>query len=283
MQPTVHYFNLTGLHQPVAFIDSESLYPILYEILRDWKMEKAYVENNISPGITIEKTKVGYKRQSNWLSEPVTFRDPVDAICDLIVDLIRAYISDNKGLLCLHCSAVKIADGLIVFPNTYRSGKSTMSIELVSRGACLYSDDVLPIEKNGDFGLAMGILPRLRLPLPNGVNKHFTNFIAKHTGPKNSRYLYVNLNLSEQEALGATAPIRGITILQREQNAKPQLLEVKKSIVLKDMILRNFARQNPGIEIVDRVYSIVEKAECFKLIYDDLDKAADLIIAAFSK
>jgi 5-bromo-4-chloroindolyl phosphate hydrolysis protein len=89
------------------------------------------------------------------------------------------------------------------------------------------------------------------------------------------------LGPDEQATLGTTAPIKGVTILQREKNAEPGLLEVKKSIVVKDMILRNFARQNPGLEIVDRIYSIVENAECYSLRYDNLDQAVNLLEDAF--
>ena len=107
------------------------------------------------------------------------------------------------------------------------------------------------------------------------------DFIIDRAGPKNSRYLYVKLDLNEQAMNGMTAPIRGITILNREKGAEPRLLEVKKSIVVKDMILRNFARQNPGIEIVDRLHSIVENAECYRLRYDNLDQAVSLLKNAF--
>jgi hypothetical protein len=43
------------------------------------------------------------------------------------------------------------------------------------------------------------------------------------------------------------------------------------------MILRNFARRNPAIEIVDRLHRIVKQAECYTLTYDTLDQAAELI------
>jgi len=156
-----------------------------------------------------------------------------------------------------------------------------LSLKLVSCGARLFTDDVLPITKQSDLGMALGILPRLRMPLPKDLKQAFVDFISDRAGPKNTRYLYVMLGPDEQATLGTTAPIMGITIMQREKNAEPGLLEVKKSIVVKDMILRNFARQNPGLEIVDRIYSIVENAECYSLRYDNLDQAVNLLEGAF--
>ena len=119
------------------------------------------------------------------------------------------------------------------------------------------------------------------MPLPKEITPDFVNFVTKRAGPQNQRYLYVKLGLNEQAVLGTEAPIRGITILQREKNAVPRLLEIEKSIVVKDMILRNFARQNPGLEIVDRIYSIVDNAECYNLRYDNLEQAVKLLEDAF--
>ena len=281
MLATVHHFDFAGLLHPVAFINCESLYPYMFTILRDWGMEKFDPGDDKPPIITIQKTTAGFERRSRWLSKPAISRNPVDAVCDLIVDLTHAYVADNKGLLCLHCAAVEFNQGLVVFPNTYRAGKSTLSLKLVSGGARLFTDDVLPISNQGDFGLALGILPRMRLPLPQEITPGFADFVTTRAGPQNSRYLYVKLGMNEQAALGTAAPIRGVTILQREKNAGAELLKAKKSLVVKDMILRNFARQNPGLEIINRLYAIVENAECYSLRYDNLDQAVDLLEDAF--
>jgi hypothetical protein len=125
-------FSFTGLRRPVAFINSESLYRHLFAILRDWEIRRLDESVEQPPVITIKKTGAGFLRQSKWLSTPKIFRNPIDAACDFIVDLIHAYVSDNEGLLCLHCAAVEFKQGLVVFPNTYRAGKSIFSLKLVS-------------------------------------------------------------------------------------------------------------------------------------------------------
>ena len=281
MLANIDYFNVTGMLHPVAFINSESLYPYLSTILRDWGLEKIEPCDDKPPIITIRRTEAGFERRSRWLSEPVIFRNPVDAACDLIVDLIHAYVADHKELLCLHCAAVEFNQGLVVFPNTYRAGKSTLSLKLVSNGARLFTDDVLPISNQGDSGLALGILPRMRLPLPKELRSDFVDFVTARAGPQNSRYLYVKLGLNEQATLGTAALVRGITIMQREKNAAATLLQAKKSMVLKDMILRNFARHKAGLDIVDRLHSIVKNAACYTLRYDNLEEAVNLLEDAF--
>ena len=190
MLATVDLFNFAGLFHPVAFINCDSLYPYIFTILRDWGIEKFDPGNDQPPIIKIQQTEAGFERRSRWLQKPAIFKNPVDAVCDLVVDLIHAYVADNKGLLCLHCAAVEYKQGLVVFPNTYRAGKSTLSLKLVSCGARLFTDDVLPITKQSDLGMALGILPRLRMPLPKDMKQTFVDFILDRAGPKNTRYLY---------------------------------------------------------------------------------------------
>jgi hypothetical protein len=266
----------------VAFINSEALYPHLFTILRDWEVKRLDQGADQLPVITIEKTEAGFQRNSRWLSKPAIFRNPVDAACDFIVDLLHAYVDNHEGLLCLHCAAVEFKQGLVVFPNTYRAGKSIFSLKLVSCGGRLFTDDVLPLTTQGNLGMALGILPRLRLPLPQSLRSVFSNFVSERAGPQNGRYCYVRLGERKQAALGATAPICGITILERDEAASaPELIKTKKSIVVRDVILRNFARQNPALDIVDRLHSVVENAECYTLRYSDLDQAVKLLEDAF--
>ena len=126
MLATVDLFKFAGLLHPVAFINCDALYPYIFTILGDWGIEKFDPSDDKPPVITIQKTEAGFERRSRWLSKSTIFRNPIDAVCDLVVDLIHAYATDNKGLLCLHCAAVEFKQGLVVFPNTYRAGKSTL-------------------------------------------------------------------------------------------------------------------------------------------------------------
>lgn len=269
------------LDRPVAFTDSESLYPYIDNILRDWIIEKIESGEENLACMTVRKTQEGFERRSKWLTRPVTHKDPVDVVCDLVVDLIHAFVAENDGLLCLHCAAIEFKKGLVIFPNTYRSGKSTLALKLASCGARLVTDDVLPILKPNNMGMALGILPRLRMPLPDCSGQLFRDFISLKAGPKNRRYLYVDLNIHEQATFGTVLPIKGIVVLQREEDTQHMIRAEKKSRIVKDLILRNFARQNPGLEIIDRLYSVGENADCYTLKYDDLDQAVKVLEDVF--
>lgn len=281
MAEKLFLYRFSHLKRFVSMINCEPLLPYLDIVLRDWELKKFDHDPNTDPIIALEKTDKGYQRLSNWLTKPANFKDPVDTVCDFIVDLIHAYVADNKGVLCLHTAAVEFGGNLMIFPSTYRSGKSVMATKLVSLGARLFTDDVLPILPEDNLGMALGILPRLRLPLPESCGRKFDDFLSRRTGPKNDRYLYVQLNDREQERFGQTGPVDVIIILKRNSHSRPVITKTETSTVLRDVILRNFARQNPALEIVDRLHSIVEKADCYTLRYSDLNKGAKLILDYF--
>ncbi|WP_135607017.1 hypothetical protein [Solemya velesiana gill symbiont] len=227
-------------------------------------------------------TPDGFRRHSQWLKKESCFRDPVDAVCDFIVDLIHAYLSDKPELLCLHCAAVEFPEGLVLFPNTYRSGKSTLSAKLASRGLRLFSDDVLPLSIADRQGMALGILPRLRIPLPETADTHFKEYIDTHAGPANKRYHYSNLADTALAPLTEKAPIKGIVVLERTDEEPPSIIEANRGDMLKNVILRNFARQNTALNILDTLYALVEESACYVLKYNTLEEAANLLIEKFA-
>ena len=281
MIPESEMLALDGLQAPVVFSGCEALLPILSHVLRDWSWEAADPGNHTPSAIKLQKREDHYERRSRWLEQPKRFKDPVDTVCDFIVDLIHAYIAEHDNYLCLHGAAVELQTGLMVFPSTYRAGKSLLSVKLAFCGARIFSDDVLPIQADGNTGMALGILPRLRRPLPVTAGDELRTFILDRLGPQNKRYRYVRLDTRHMAPRGTEAPVTAITILRRSNGAKPSLQTATTSEVVRDMILRNFARQAPGIDILDRLHAVVEQAVCHTLTYDTLDQAVALLADAF--
>lgn len=271
-----------GVKQPTKLINCDELYPLLTSIFRDSHIELVSSYSAEATAITIEKTSKGYERASLWLEKPAVFKDPVDAVCDLTVDLIHAFVDDHQGYLCLHSGAALFNRGLFLFPSTYRSGKSTLSVHLAFNKVPLFTDDALPVIAETNEGMATGLLPRLRLPLPESVTPVFRDYVRQRIALRNDRYCYVSLDRNDQSQLGSLAPIKGIVLLDLcTDNEETVLTEAGRKEVIKEMILRNFARQNKGLDIVERIFTIVESAECYKLTYNNPDLAAKKLVRVF--
>lgn len=262
---------------PVALMGCDELAPISRQILRGWDMRDSVAAAATQTDIVISRTEKGYIRRSPWSAKTVAFRHPVDAVCDFLVDLTNAPIADHPQLLCLHTAAVLIDEGLALFPGAYKAGKSNLSLHCAAAGFRLFGDDVLPIDGESKVGIAAGILPRLRLPLPDNSDAAFTDFVTRHEGPRSDRYLYVDLEPASFAPRGTRAPITAIVLPERIDMGSPDIAEISRSEALKRAILQNFSRTQPAIDILDHLHDIVAGARCFELRYRTGEEAVDLL------
>ncbi|MFP5482167.1 MAG: hypothetical protein ACLGGW_02685, partial [Gammaproteobacteria bacterium] len=93
--------------------------------------------------------------------------------------------------IALHAGAVAISNRLIAITGPRRAGKSTLIARLCAEPDLqIFCDDVLPISPLGE-GVALGVAPRLRLPLPAKASQHFKQFARQHLGPHDNRYGYL--------------------------------------------------------------------------------------------
>ncbi len=281
MKKRSKYLSFANLNGPVVLTGCADLRPVIEQVLRGWNVSPYEGPHQAEPLITIEKSGNFYIRRSRWLSQPAGFEDPLDAVCDFLVDLSKAYLESNANMMCLHGAAAHFDHGLVVFPSTYRAGKSILSVELARRGIRLFSDDVLPIEHDRNFALAPGILPRLRLPLPTDMGGGFKSFVKSRPGAASDRFQYVGLHHHELAALGEAAPISGIVLLDRDDAHGPELLPARASDVLKNIILRNFSRTIAATEVLDRLITISGQADIGLLKYATVGQAADLLCERF--
>jgi hypothetical protein len=235
------------------------------------------------PQIIISWNDYSYVRESLWLQKSVKLKDCIDAVCDLTVDLIHSLAASTPGALCFHCAAVEFRKGLYLFPVTYRAGKSLLATYLCSHGARLFTDDALLITRDENLGVATGLLPRLRLPLPDQLGQEFREFVRNRSVLRNSRYCYVRLEGGEMVSYGTSAPVAGIILLERQPVSKPELVLEKRKEGIKEIILRNFARYTSPTGIVDRIQRIVDDGVCYRLTYQDVPEAANILLDKLGK
>ena len=271
-----------GISRPISVIGADDVVACFPSVLRGWRFAEVASRPAAPPVITVRKTKKGYRLDSPWRRSPAHYSDRVDTVCSFIVDLTKAYLANHRSLLCLHCAAAEFAGKLVVFPNPYRSGKSTLSAYLASSGIRVYADDVLLIASRNNRGVAAGIAPRLRLPLAHNASAEFRHYVQLRRGLANRRYLYLNLESDELAPLGATAPIGGIVLLRRDANARTELVPASESAVLKRTILQNFARSGEAADILRRLHALVGASQCFSLRYANGEQAVALLKEAFA-
>lgn len=209
---------------------------------------------------------------------PVT---PVAAACSLMVSLAEALVSENPDRLCFHGGAVMFGERLAIFPGRSRAGKSTMIARLAAGGHTVFGDDMLPLDEAGD-GYAMGVAPRLRLPLPACSSPAFRDFVAKHGGAADGRYHYLALPDGGLARRASTAPLGAVVLLDRKPEGPAALNLAPKRLALKLLARQSVLSAQDARPLLADMKAIVQRLPCLVLSYADLEDAVDLLETAFA-
>ncbi len=269
----------------MAFNGCDEVMEGLTAIMRGWDVRE---ETDRSPKraiVRLRRTRRGYRRVSAWVRTPSECREAfrthyTDALFGVYYDLLGWYAQAQTVRPCLHSAAIRFGSGLVVFPNTTKAGKTTLAIQLAMNGYQIFCDDWLPIQ-HGSHGVALGILPWLRLPAPAHVRDDFRRFLEFRRGPGNARWMYVDLRTDELAPHGATAPVSRLVLLDRKPRGRPRLTAVTKDTMLSELIEQNYARQLPAIDIFDQMHALTQAADCYSLRYASVAQAAAVLQDAF--
>lgn len=205
--------------------------------------------------------------------------DPVNAICELIVELNWSRLRQQPGLICFHAGAVEIAGRLVVFPSGRRAGKSTLTAELTRRGHRPFSDDILAVSPAADgtvMGLGTGVAPRLRLPVPDTAPEASARWVDNDPGPFNRQYKYLTGAPVPRE--GTPAPIGAIVTLDRDDaHDAPALTPLRPENILPILIHQNFGRFVHSGRALSVFEAIARDLPCLRLSYREFSEAADVV------
>ena len=281
------WVKLDGIQNPIRFDGTDDLVDVLKAVLRGWPMDCSETSDDQAI-IHISKGSNGYERRSPWIAQgtAVAHPDQVDAVCDLLLDLLRAHIEANPERLALHAAGVEMGSGydagLVVFPSTHATGKSLLTTALAAQGHRVFADDQLPVLPGSPtVGISPGFLPRLRRPLPDSLNTTLATFIRAHAGPMSDAFRYVDLDENVMAPLNTQAPIKAVVLLERQTGAKPGLKPATENEVLKACILQSFGRKMGAIEVLDHLHALVQGVDCRTLTYEDAEQAVALLEDAF--
>lgn len=270
-----------GLRQPVELRDCDHLLAHLPLVFPGWRIDRSG-DTAIEPVLTLSHLDDGYRLEGYWLENPL-YRDDVTAIlCALVAEVMRAYARQDDRLLCLHAAAAEFGERLVVFPSQYRAGKSVLCATLAASGTRLYCDDILPLGLESGEGIAPGLAPRLRLPLPTNLAPASRRFIESHIALRGERYAYLDFERTAMAERGEQARVGAFVLLDRQQGAAATLKPIDKADVLAQVIWQNFAREAEAPAILDVLNRLVTEARCFRLCYDRAEDAVALLQTEFA-
>lgn len=275
-----------GLAAPLRLTGAEAILPVLQKVSFGWPFQIGAANPLAGPffSIAAEDGDALFTCESQIQGTPPRRFDAVNAVCDAIVALALALPAERSDLICLHAAAVGMSGRLILFPNVQRAGKSTLSSALAQAGHALFSDDVVPLSFPSDgraLGHAMGIAPRLRLPLPEALGQGVRDWAEAVGGPRNRQYMY--LELPAQPPRGTELPVGAFVILDRQDSPVDAVLEpVGPDAAMDALLFQNFTRDRHSGDILRVMAALLTERPAFRLSYHDLAGAVACLESCFA-
>lgn len=271
---------LDGLRSPLRLVNCGDLAQRLSDYFPRWS-HRVLDRDQSRPWATLVHAAGKYRVDSDFQDSAVFHRDELNAVCDVIAKSAYQVAKENPDQLALHMAAIEICGRLVLFPAVRRAGKSLLSVALSRLGVSVFTDDALPLRiVAGEriTGIATGVSPRIRLPLPENIAPELTAYIANNTGPSNSQYGYL---ASEPLACqGRSAPVGAIVLLEHAIGQAPKLEPANRGAVLERLIHHDFFRARDTRSVLPALHHLVEQAMCFKFSYSEPNEGA-LHLAGF--
>jgi hypothetical protein len=182
-------YRFAALDRAWIRVDSDTaLEPFHRRFLALWPMEGG---GTGAPDIVIES--MGEDIDAYTVRHPVLpdaalrVASAEEAVNQIVPLLVAETIERSAGLVSLHAGAARVGDGLVVLPGDSFSGKSTLSLQLAARGARFVGDDRLLVGdgsalggEGGPVGVALGLTPRVRLPIHPAAGTDYVAFVGRH-------------------------------------------------------------------------------------------------------
>ncbi|MBL4918343.1 PqqD family protein [Szabonella alba] len=286
--------DLRGAYRPVILPAEGGLSETLLRCLRGWRVRRSGWDPQTAanrapiraaqggPVLSLAEPRPGgrYRVHSAYTDAPLDDLPEASAACAVIADLAQAASAGmaGKGGIGLHCGAFEIGGRLIALTGAHRAGKSTLISRLTAEtGITVFCDDVLALGADGT-GRALGIAPRLRLPLPATVTPEFRAHVKAHLGPADDRYGY--LLAPGLARKGRAAPLGAIVMLDRRPGAAGfHAMEPEDALrLLVEQSITDFAHAAGAYATAER---ILDGVPVLRLVYEDLEDAVRLLRRAF--
>ena len=259
-----------------------------HSVLRGWSHGPAALSGDDRPAdLRIVRSGGMHRWHGTTLTKPLIWQQrapttSMGVICDLHDVLFDWFLDKHPDHLCLHAAAIETGQGLVLIPSVGKAGKSTLSVAMAELEHRVFADDVLALEPERDHGMAFGVVPRLRMPLPENAGVRYRRFLDRRSGPSNDHWLYADLGEDEIAPFGETAPIKAIVFLDRRAEGPARFEPVDSAHVLRELIRQNFAQGVAPVPAFDRLLALAQRAHCRRLVFSDTNAAARLLSRDFA-
>jgi len=269
-QSATSLWRFDGTSGPLAFHRADAVQLGLQRCVMSWP---AYLTDDYTDPLGGAKGNGcgGYAVSSRFTERQAEGLSVTAAVCSLIADLTLDWSETAEDVTGLHAAAICTDAGIVIITGPARAGKSTLVSRLaLEPGITFVCDDVLPLRRNGQ-GVALGVAPRLRLPLPNphgplqrAMQRELLladNYYAYFSPPNRMEY-------------GTEAPIAAIILIERAEGEAPALWKLSEEDALAALLRQSITSFGTADQAFCWAESLLPMLPRARFVYSDLEEAA---------
>ena len=269
---------------PILVENAEAVLPHLPYFLAGWDIKWAGTAHNRSADIRVIEQPDGHYNvvSSGPGGADFSFDNPYDAANGLAGALISVHIAGNPNMICLHAGAARVGNGLVIVLGDSFAGKSSVALHLAVLGHRFFSDDQIGVAiDNPSHGMCLGLMPKVRLPLPVDCGDAFCQFIDGYSAMQGDGLAYLKLWDGEAGTFGETAPVRALVFLDRVEAGSTELRVASRPELVKSMISTAFAPHISSSDLLAGLNKLAEGTEAYHLCFESSREAASLLSQKF--
>ena len=274
-----------GPRQPITVEGAAALKDELAVFLGDWPFREG--EGGGGADIIVEQTGKGYVlRGPHTPDDSMDLPDARYAANWLAGALISAYVAQDEGLICLHAAANRVGSGLVVFMGGSLAGKSSLALQFAAAGHRFFCDDRLVMhcaDKAGaPTGICLGLVPKVRLPLPAGAGDGFAEFINRRRILCWDDAAYLRLARGEAARFGDRCGVSALIVLSRHPQGPATLRPAARAEIVRALLSHIFAPNIPGARLVRDMTVLASQLPVYNLTFSNSREASRLVAARFA-
>lgn len=269
---------------PVLVENAEAVMPYLPYYMAGWPLKWAGSAAERAPDVqVIEHADGTFQVVSTGPGgSDFMFDNPYDAANGLAGGLISVFVSRDPQMVCLHAGAARVGDGLVVVIGDSFAGKSSVALHLAVLGNRFFGDDQIAVTlANPSHGMCLGLMPKVRLPLPEDCGDAFREFVDGYSSMQGEEMAYLKLWEGEAGTFGETAPVRALVFLDRAETGETHLRPASSPELVKTMVSAAFAPHIPSSGLLAGLTRLADAAEAYHLHFSSSRDAAALLSREF--
>ena len=208
------------------------------------------------------------------------FDNPYDAANGLAGALISVHVARQPDTICLHAGAAEIGGGLAIVLGESHAGKSSVALHLAVLGHRFFGDDQIAVSLGpAPHGTCLGLMPKVRTPLPDDCGPAFRQFVDGYTAMEGDGMTYLKLWEGEAGNFGDSAPVTAIVFLDRRADGGCEMTPARRPELLKALVSTAFAPHIPSARLLAGLSTLADATRLFHLRFSSSREAAALLAA----